>query len=137
MFDNKFQGKILCCDPDPDSRQSLAEKLKVMGYEVLATGNPQIASGLFQEQNFSLLVLSLPIVRLSSISLLADARRSRPNMPIVVILNGNCRDSIPTGLADLVIAQPANEKALGRALRSLLAGPAGVSQAAAAAGAFV
>ena len=102
--------QILCCDAEPDSRQKLTEKLISFGCSVLATGNPQIASGLIQEQNIAALVVSMDKMKLSMVSIIVDARRSRPHLPIIIILTEVGHDTIPVGLADLVLVSPSDRK---------------------------
>ncbi|MBI4534015.1 MAG: hypothetical protein HY711_08700 [Candidatus Melainabacteria bacterium] len=102
--------QLICCDAQPDSRRKLTEKLIGFGYPVLATGNPQIASGLIQEQGFGALVVSMEKMKLSMISVVVDARRVRPNLPIVIIFNEAGTEAIPPGLADLVLVKPTDRK---------------------------
>lgn len=102
--------QLICCDAEPDSRRKLTEKLIGFGYPVLATGNPQIASGLIQEQGFGALVVSMEKMKLSMISVVVDARRMRPNLPILVIFNEAGREAIPPGLADVVLVKPSDRK---------------------------
>jgi len=99
---------VLCCDPEPDSRRQITEKLDSFGYSVLSTGNPQIASALIQEQSFAALVVSLQKMTLSAISVAIEARRLKPNLPIVVLFNEHGLYSLPTGLADLVLVKPSD-----------------------------
>ena len=115
MLDNTSSSadrtaQIICCDAEPDSRQKLTEKLTAFGYSVLATGNPQIASGLLHEKPVGALVVSMDRVKLSLVSVVVDARRTRPRLPIVVILAAGTRDQIPPGLADIVLVNPTDSK---------------------------
>jgi CheY-like chemotaxis protein len=100
---------IFCFDSNPDSRRRISDQLSSFGYQVMATGNPQIAAGLIQEQNFDVLILSLDCIKISTISILVNARRSRPEMPIGVLLPANCRDVLPPGLVDSIITETDDE----------------------------
>jgi CheY-like chemotaxis protein len=102
--------QLLFCDAEPDSRCRLAEKLNGFGFTVLATGNPQIASGLLQERSFAALLVSMDKMRLAMVPVIVDARRCRPDLPIVVILSESGRETIPPGLADLVLVNPSDRK---------------------------
>jgi len=113
MLENSRDHKapqIICCDPEPDSRRRLTEKLTSFGYPVLATGNPQIAAGLLQEGPAGALVIVMDRVKLTMVSVLVEARRSRPELPIVLILNEGGRSQIPPGLADVVLIDPTDGK---------------------------
>lgn len=97
--------RIFCFDANPDSRRRVSDQLSSFGYQVMATGNPQIAGGLIQEQNFDVLILSLDCIKITTISILVNARRTRPDMPIGVLLPASCRDVLPPGLVDAVITE--------------------------------
>ncbi|HEY9868875.1 MAG TPA: hypothetical protein V6D08_06895, partial [Candidatus Obscuribacterales bacterium] len=71
---------------------------------------PQIASGLLQERSFSALLVCLDKMRLAMVPVIIDARRCKPDLPIVVILSGSGRERIPPGLADLVLVNPSDRK---------------------------
>lgn len=102
--------QLLFCDAEPDSRCRLAEKLNGFGYTVLATGNPHIASGLLTERSFSALLVSMDKMGLAMVPIIVDARRCRPDLPIVVILSKAGQETIPPGLADLVLVNPSDRK---------------------------
>lgn len=112
MIDTSLPGvrQLILCDEEPDSRRRLTDKLTGLGFPVLATGHPQIASGLIQEQTFGALVVSTDKLLLSTVAALIDARRARPQLPIVVILGDITGEAIPPGLADLVLVKPGEGK---------------------------
>ncbi|GEM_PF-3172412 len=98
--------EILCCDPDPDSRAQVAEKLVEFGYKVLSTGIPKIASALVEEKTFAALVVCFQQINLAMISVIVEARRHKPDMPVLAIVPERGRISIPAGLADIVLVAP-------------------------------
>ncbi len=103
-------SQLILCEEEPDSRCKLTEKLTEFGFSVLATGNPHIAAGLIQERTFGALVVSMDRLRLSTITAVVDARRARPDLPIVIIVGGTAVRMIPPGLADLVLVTPGDRK---------------------------
>ncbi len=113
-----FLGQILCCDPEPDSRNKTTEKLIGFGYDVLATGNPKIASAMAQEKPFSALVVAVQEINLGLLSVMVEARRHNPRLPILVLLSDSVQGNIPAGLADVVLVNP-NDRAVGESLRAL------------------
>lgn len=120
--------KVICCDADPDSRQKLAEAIGSLGFAVLATGKPQIAAGLVREQDLSALVVAMGQLKLSMISVIVEARRSKPSLPIVVILSEGSHESMPPGLADVVLVGP-SDKRLEESLRAFTERTAAVALA--------
>lgn len=116
---NRTEAKqILCCDPDPNSRYRATEQFSALGYVVLSTGNPQIASALVQEKPFAAVVIVIQKINLAMIAVAVDARRSKPNLPILVILTETGRSTIPAGLADIVLVTP-SERAIRESLQAL------------------
>jgi CheY-like chemotaxis protein len=105
--------QILCCDPQPDSRSRTTEKLATYGYTVLSTGNPQIAAAMTSEKPFSALVFLSGTVNLTMLNAIIESRRNNPALPILVLLSERGGLSLPPGVADIVLVNPADSAVRG------------------------
>jgi two-component system, NtrC family, response regulator HydG len=78
-------AKILICDDQEMMRDSLAGTLVREGHEVVACGDGATAVGRLQSGRFDLLITDLKMPRMTGIELLGEARRLRPEMPVVLM----------------------------------------------------
>ncbi|MGH7180075.1 MAG: response regulator, partial [Tepidisphaeraceae bacterium] len=78
-------ARILIADDQEMMRDSLAATLAREGHEVIATGDGQAAAARLGNGRFDLLITDLKMPRLSGIELLAEARKLKPDMPVVVM----------------------------------------------------
>jgi two-component system, NtrC family, response regulator HydG len=78
-------AKILVCDDQEMMRDSLAGILVREGHEVAACGDGATAVGRLQSGRFDLLITDLKMPKMTGIELLAEARRLRPEMPVVLM----------------------------------------------------
>src|SRR4051812_1226440 len=78
-------ARILVVDDQEMMRDSLAANLVREGHEVIAAGDGQAAAARLQAQRFDLLVTDLKMPRMTGIELLAEAKRLRPEMPVVLM----------------------------------------------------
>src|SRR6478735_1757532 len=78
-------AKILVVDDQEMMRDSLAANLVREGHEVIAAGDGAAAVGRLQAQRFDLLVTDLKMPRMTGIELLAEAKRLRPELPVVLM----------------------------------------------------
>jgi DNA-binding response OmpR family regulator len=83
------------------------QQLISCGYAVLGTANPCIASAMAREGNYAALLVFVHSVNLATLSAIVNTRRSRPELPVIIIFDDRSADSIPAGLADLVLYKPA------------------------------
>ena len=79
-------AKILIVDDQELMRDSLAATLAREGHDVLAAGDGPVAvSRLSGPGRFDLLITDLKMPRMTGLELLAEARRLRPDMPVVLM----------------------------------------------------
>src|SRR5262245_15863710 len=78
-------AKILIADDTELMRDSLAATLVREGYEVVAAGDGATAAQKLGTTKFDLLITDLKMPRLTGIELLAEAKKLRPEMPVVVM----------------------------------------------------
>lgn len=78
-------AKILVVDDQEMMRDSLAATLAREGHEVIAAGDGQAAVSRLVASRFDLLISDLKMPKLSGIELLAEARKVRPEMPVVLM----------------------------------------------------
>src|SRR5918993_1046963 len=79
-------ARILVCDDQEMMRDSLAANLAREGHEVVATGDGAVAvSRLEGNSRFDLLITDLKMPKMTGIELLAEAKKARPEMPVVLM----------------------------------------------------
>ncbi len=79
-------ARILVVDDQEMMRDSLAANLAREGHEVVATGDGTVAvSRLEGSARFDLLITDLKMPKMTGIELLAEAKRIRPDMPVVLM----------------------------------------------------
>ena len=78
-------AKILVCDDQEMMRDSLAATLVREGHEVTAAGDGAAALQRLQAQKFDLLITDLRMPKLTGTELLAEAKKVRPDMPVVLM----------------------------------------------------
>jgi len=78
-------AKILIVDDQEMIRDSLAATLARDGHDCLACSDPQVAVGKLTAGRFDLLITDLKMPKMTGIELLAEARRLRPDMPVVLM----------------------------------------------------
>jgi DNA-binding NtrC family response regulator len=100
-----FPEQLLVCATHPDERLQLIHKLSAQGFSVMATGNANVASSLVQERPFKALIFSVPCLKLSMLSLLVLARRSQPQMPVMLVFAQPGINNVPASLIDVVLNQ--------------------------------
>src|SRR5688572_21947947 len=79
-------ARILICDDQEMMRDSLAANLAREGHEVVATGDGTVAvQRLEGAGKFDLLITDLKMPKMTGIELLAEAKRLRPDVPVVLM----------------------------------------------------
>ena len=78
-------ARILIVDDQEMMRDSLAATLAREGHEVVAAGDGPIAVSKLQGGRFDLLITDLKMPRMTGIELLAEAKKMRPDMPVVMM----------------------------------------------------
>lgn len=78
-------ARILIVDDQEMMRDSLAGTLAREGHEVVAAGDGVAAVARLANGRFDLLITDLKMPRMTGIELLAEARRLKPDMPVVLM----------------------------------------------------
>lgn len=78
-------AKILVCDDQEMMRDSLASTLAREGHEITAAMDGAAALQRVSSAKFDLLVTDLKMPRMTGIELLAEAKKLRPDMPVIVM----------------------------------------------------
>ncbi len=78
-------ARILICDDQEMMRDSLAATLAREGHEIVACGDGQIALQRLGAGRFDLLITDLKMPKMTGIELLAEAKKVRPEMPVVLM----------------------------------------------------
>jgi DNA-binding NtrC family response regulator len=78
-------ARILIVDDQEMMRDSLAANLAREGHEVVAAGDGPIAVSKLEGSRFDLLITDMKMPKMTGIELLAEARRLRPDMPVVMM----------------------------------------------------
>lgn len=78
-------SRILVCDDQELMRDSLAATLVREGHEVVAATDGQMALEKLTASKFDLLITDLKMPRMTGIELLAEAKKARADMPVIVM----------------------------------------------------
>jgi two-component system, NtrC family, response regulator HydG len=78
-------ARILVVDDQEMIRDSLVATLKRDGHDVLACGESTAAASRLGQSRFDLLITDLKMPKMSGIDLLGEARKLRPDMPVVLM----------------------------------------------------
>jgi DNA-binding NtrC family response regulator len=78
-------AKILVCDDQEMMRDSLASTLAREGHEVVAATDGAVALEKITERRFDLLITDMKMPRMTGIELLAEAKRLRPDLPVIMM----------------------------------------------------
>src|SRR3954467_10110405 len=78
-------ARILVCDDQEMMRDSLASTLVREGHEVTAASDGGLALQRLSSSKFDLLITDLKMPRMTGIELLAEAKRLRPDLPVVLM----------------------------------------------------
>jgi DNA-binding NtrC family response regulator len=79
-------ARILITDDQEIMRDSLASILVREGHEVVASGDPAVGLSKLQgPQRFDLLITDLKMPKMTGIELLAESKKIRPEMPVVLM----------------------------------------------------
>jgi DNA-binding NtrC family response regulator len=81
----RMMAKILIADDQDMMRDSLAATLAREGHDVVAATDGPIAVTKLSQQRFDLLITDLKMPKMTGIELLAEARKLRPEMPVVLM----------------------------------------------------
>ena len=78
-------ARILVADDQEMMRDSLCATLARDGHEVVAATDGAVAVSKLQESRFDLLITDLKMPKITGIELLAEAKKLRPDMPVVLM----------------------------------------------------
>jgi DNA-binding NtrC family response regulator len=78
-------ARILVVDDQEMMRDSLAATLAREGHEIVATNDGPAAVNRLQNARFDLLITDLKMPKMTGMELLAEAKRLRPDMPVVLM----------------------------------------------------
>jgi DNA-binding NtrC family response regulator len=78
-------ARILIVDDQEMMRDSLAATLAREGHEIVAAGDGPAAIARLEASRFDLLITDLKMPRMTGIELLTEARKLRPEMPVVMM----------------------------------------------------
>src|SRR3954447_16581042 len=78
-------ARILVCDDQEMMRDSLASTLVREGHEVTAASDGGLALQRLSSAKFDLLITDLKMPRMTGIELLGEAKKLRPEMPVVIM----------------------------------------------------
>src|SRR3990172_421527 len=80
-----MRGRILVVDDEEIPRLSLAEILRLEGYQVSTVGSGQSALDLLNGDNFDLIVLDLKMPGMSGVEVMRAARQLAPETQIILL----------------------------------------------------
>jgi putative two-component system response regulator len=93
-------ANILVIDDEPIVRALVADILSEDGHEVRAAATAEDALAALDDHNLGLVVSDIVMPGLSGLDLLATVRRSRPNLPVVLVTGRATHGTVSAALAE-------------------------------------
>ena len=79
------QERILTIEDDPAIRRGIVDALRFVGYQTLEAADGDTGLEMAVKAQFDLLLLDLVLPRRDGLEILAEVRRLRPTLPIVIL----------------------------------------------------
>ncbi len=102
-------NRILIAEDEPHIVRFLARGLQAQGYATAVAGDGQLALDMARSGEFDLLLLDLGLPRRDGLEVLAQLRRERVRLPIILLTARNTPDDVVAGLdggADDYMSKP-------------------------------
>lgn len=80
-----MNGRILIVDDNPNMSSLLSEMLDVFEYESIRASNGFEAIEKVENNDFSLVITDMRMPKMSGLDLLQKIKRSKPDIPVVII----------------------------------------------------
>ncbi len=77
--------RILTIEDDPAIRRGIVDALRFAGYEVLEAGDGKLGLDMAVRCDFDLLLLDLVLPERDGLEILAEVRRLRPGLPVIIL----------------------------------------------------
>ena len=77
--------QVLTIEDDPAIRRGIVDALRFAGYDTLEAADGQLGLEMATKRQFDLLLLDLVLPKRDGFSILAEVRRLRPTLPVIVL----------------------------------------------------
>jgi DNA-binding NtrC family response regulator len=94
------QLRILLVDDEQDFASTLAERLVLRDFQVKAATSGMDALRHIREDDFSVLILDVKMPGISGLGLMAEIKRKRPDLPIILLTGHGSVASEETGMKE-------------------------------------
>ena len=91
---------VLTVEDDPAIRRGIVDALRFAGYDVLEAADGESGFAMASARQFDLLLLDLVLPKRDGLAILAEVRRLRPTMPVIVLTARGDEDDRVRGLRD-------------------------------------
>jgi signal transduction histidine kinase/CheY-like chemotaxis protein len=119
-------ARILLIDDQHDVRDSVADMLRVLGYQAHAVATGDEAIHLADAEDFDLVITDLGMPGLNGLELARALHRDQPELPILLLTGwGNQYEGRPPADITRVVAKPVTLETLASIVRDVLAGHPG------------
>ncbi len=109
---------VLVVEDDAAIRRGLCDALQFAGYTVIATGDGLEAAAIATQAQLDLVVLDVMLPKRDGFAILADVRRTRPGLPVILVTaRGSEQDRVhglQTGADDYVVKPFSSKELLAR-----------------------
>ena len=93
--------QILIVDDNPNMSSLLSEMLEIFEFDSKRAGNGQEALNILGDEEFSMVITDLRMPEMSGSELLKSIKKTRPELPVIVISGYNLAEEEDTLMADL------------------------------------
>ena len=93
--------QILIVDDNPNMSSLLSEMLEIFEFDSKRAGNGQEALNILGGEEFSMVITDLRMPEMSGSELLKSIKKTRPELPVIVISGYNLAEEEDTLMADL------------------------------------
>ena len=77
--------QVLTIEDDPAIRRGIVDALRFAGYDTLEAADGQLGLEMATKRQFDLLLLDLVLPKCDGFSILAEVRRLRPTLPVIIL----------------------------------------------------
>ena len=99
-------GRVALVDDDPTILTSLSRSLRRAGHEVVTSESPVDVLRRVVDEEFDVLISDIRMPEMDGLDLLTSVRKSRPNMPVILVSGSATMDAAMKALKSSPVNRP-------------------------------